>query len=163
MLRPSHVLMILVVQALFLMLLASIGVIAVIMISLIVVIVMVEGVSIRHFLKIVLQESMWIRLMRNWMGDVISILRISFVSERVYIAITSETTEITVFESSLFSFPFPLGFLCFSLPFHLLLSLLLLHLPLLLLSLQLFGFLIVSWLIIECGIVLMYRVCSIML
>ena len=132
----------------------------------IVVIVMVEGMGVGHIFKIVLKESMmWISLvwkwsmMRGWVNVISILLRISF-RERVYgIAIT---TDVTVLKGSLFSFPFPLSFLFFSLPCHLFFSLLLLHLPLFLLSLLLCSILIVSWLIVD-GIILMYGMCAKML
>ena len=127
----------------------------------IVVIVMVEGMGVGHIFKIVLKESMvWISLVWKWsmmrgQVNVISILiRISF-RERVY-SITI-TTHITVLDSSLFSFPFPLSFLFFSLPCHLFFSLLLLHLPFFLFSLLLCSILIVSWLIVD-SVVLMHGV-----
>ena len=101
--------------------------------------VMVEWMSVSHFLKIVLKESMWISLVWDWntmvdilMHEIMSKVRISF-RERMYIG--TKATDVTIFKSMLFSLPLSLGFLCLSLPFLFLFSLLLLGLPLLLLSL----------------------------
>ena len=101
--------------------------------------VMVEWMSVSHFLKIVLKESMWISLVWDWntmvdilMHEIMSKVRISF-RERMYIG--TKATDVTIFKSMLFSLPLSLGFLCLSLPFLFLFSLLLLGLPFLLLSL----------------------------
>ena len=140
----------------------------VMLIMIVVMIVMVyRTVSVSHILEIVLKYSMWwISRVWDWyavidilMHEIVSKIRISF-SERVYI--TMVTTDITVFESSLFFLPFSLDFLLLSLPIHLLLTLLLLDLPLLFLSLQLLGPSIVSWLTVDC-VVLMYWLSSEML
>ena len=110
-----------------------------VVIMMIVVIVMVEWMSVSHFLKIVLKESMWISLVWDWntvvyilMHEIMSKVRISF-RERMYIGTIA--TKVTIFESMLFSLSLSLGFLCLSLSFLLLFPLLLLDLPLLLLSL----------------------------
>ena len=63
--------------------------------------VMVEWMSVSHFLKIVLKESMWISLVWDWntmvdilVHEIMSKVRISF-RERMYIG--TKATDVTIF------------------------------------------------------------------